>query len=632
MKRKVYLGKLVLNWCPKCNIPVLDSTCNKCKGKTKKVDITPPGDIRPAFPYDIELINKTTLNQFNSKIIPNNNIVILNKAPYDDRMYEVIIDGAIIGAIRYELEKLDWIFIPRIIGAKILFANKANKKWVVVDNGAIKFILKGANVLAPGVEDADQDISSGDEVIVIGNSEVIATGRARMSGKEMIDNTHGLAVKVRWNKEKNSVVSGMPKSRVAPNWKEVVNANLQVLKKIEKKAHSFIKKVADNVNKPVSVSYSGGKDSLATLLLVKEVIKEFDVWFVDTGLEFPETLENVKKVVDKYNLNIKTISAEDAFWKNVDKFGMPSMESRWCCKICKLGPITQLIEKNYENGVLTFIGQRKYESAARASSEHIWKNPWIGNQVSASPIQNWTALHVWLYLFWKNAPYNKLYEKGYDRIGCWLCPSANLADFKNLHKTHKSLFLKLDNCLDKIGYKKEWKEFGFWRWSNPPKNYKDLAKKLNINLKPLPRPTSFSKANFTMVFGYRPCKIGGISAEGSFGVTLNLDKIQKSNFLKAIGKVYSMDGVLFVSQDSGSVQVYGSGNIVTRSDTEKSARKLMHYAKNSIIRAMCCTGCGICVGQCPKDAIVLEDNGTAKITQACIHCGKCLEVCPLLKF
>ena len=75
-----------------------------------------------------------------------------------------------------------------------------------------------------------------------------------------------------------------------------------------------------------------------------------------------------------------------------------------------------------------------------------------------------------------------------------------------------------------------------------------------------------------------------------------------------------------------------NGNIVTRSDTEPSTRKLMHYAKNSIIRAMCCTGCGICVGQCPNDAIVLEDYGTAKITQTCIHCGKCLEVCPLLKF
>ncbi|MFQ6056860.1 MAG: 4Fe-4S dicluster domain-containing protein [Methanosarcinales archaeon] len=42
--------------------------------------------------------------------------------------------------------------------------------------------------------------------------------------------------------------------------------------------------------------------------------------------------------------------------------------------------------------------------------------------------------------------------------------------------------------------------------------------------------------------------------------------------------------------------------------------------------------CGICVGQCPKDAIVLEDKGNAKITPACILCGKCLEVCPLLKF
>ncbi len=42
-----------------------------------------------------------------------------------------------------------------------------------------------------------------------------------------------------------------------------------------------------------------------------------------------------------------------------------------------------------------------------------------------------------------------------------------------------------------------------------------------------------------------------------------------------------------------------------------------------------CTGCGICVDECPVDVIWIED-GTAKIDMdGCIRCGICHNVCPL---
>jgi ferredoxin len=41
-----------------------------------------------------------------------------------------------------------------------------------------------------------------------------------------------------------------------------------------------------------------------------------------------------------------------------------------------------------------------------------------------------------------------------------------------------------------------------------------------------------------------------------------------------------------------------------------------------------CVGCGVCVDECPVDAISLND-GTALINQAtCIRCGTCHDVCP----
>lgn len=42
-----------------------------------------------------------------------------------------------------------------------------------------------------------------------------------------------------------------------------------------------------------------------------------------------------------------------------------------------------------------------------------------------------------------------------------------------------------------------------------------------------------------------------------------------------------------------------------------------------------CTGCGLCVAECPVDAIHQGDDGIASIDEAeCIRCGRCHDVCP----
>lgn len=621
-----YLGELMLYWCAECNLPVLGKTC-ACGAATEKIDITPPGDIRPAFQYDIDLINRTTERQFGVKLIPDGRLVVLNKAPYEDRMDEVIFDGKVFGSLRFELEKMEWVFIPRLEGAGRL---AGGNKWVVVDEGAVDFIVKGASVLAPGVNSADAGIVEDDEVIVLTpHEEVIAAGRARMSAGRMLTHEKGMAVKTRWMGKPQPALQSSPGQK--RKWEDAVHANLHILKKLEDKAHLFIKNVAETTNRPVSVSYSGGKDSLATLLLVRDSVPEFDILFADTGLEFPETLDNVKQTAKDFNLPLKTHSSGEAFWQSIGDFGPPTVEARWCCKVCKLGAITQLIENNYENGCLTFIGQRKYESEIRANSEHIWKNPWVGNQIGATPIQSWTALHVWLYLFRKKAKYNTLYEEGFDRIGCWLCPSASMADFLRLREIHPELSEKLEKYLKEYaarnGLSQEWVAYGLWRWQVLPKSIRMIADKKGVNLVPICKK---KPVHFTMTVGYRPCKAGGITAEGSFGMPLNLPLIEETGFLGMLGDTNSIDGVILTRRGENNVHVYASGAVVARGGSEDEAGQLMGLAEKTIRRALSCTGCGVCIGQCAARAISV--NGTARINGNCIRCGKCTWACPVVKF
>jgi PUA domain protein len=82
---------------------------------------------------------------------------------------------------------------PTVRGALKL---KTKKRTVVVDGGAVKFVAEGADIMCPGVVNADQNIQKGDLVIVTeeAHGKALAIGKALMSGEEMMGEK-GKAVK-----------------------------------------------------------------------------------------------------------------------------------------------------------------------------------------------------------------------------------------------------------------------------------------------------------------------------------------------------------------------------------------------------------------------------------------------------
>ncbi|MCL2142422.1 MAG: phosphoadenosine phosphosulfate reductase family protein [Methanimicrococcus sp.] len=512
MAKPIFLGKLVLHWCDQCNAPVLDKKC-ACGSDARFVAVTPPGDIRPAFPYDISRINDVSVSQFGKKLVEDDEIVIYNKAPYEDRMEEIICGGEVIGTIRYEIEKTKWVLLLRLPGARRLFnaslkedpSQTAMKNWIMVSEEGIPYVVDGSSVLVPGILKTAEFEAEDEVVVVTPDFEVIAVGRAKMSSQDIQNSERGKAVKTRWTGIPEANSNPIPSPNldvkavpVREIWKKVIDANRHIIDEFEADSISFIQNAAENMNKQhLTCSYSGGKDSLVTLNLVSKAFedgsgheKEFDILFSDTGLEFKETLDNVTETVKIYGKPLKETSAEDAFWEGFVIHGPPSVDNRWCTQSCKLMPITNLIESNYadKGGCLTFIGQRQYESKARAQSHRIWKSPSVRGQIGAAPIQEWTAMHIWLYIFDKNLNYNPLYEKGFDRIGCWLCPAASLADFENLRHTHPKAMEMWDEKLIEAGREKgivrpeDWVKYGLWRYNRLPPSMKKLADEKGIIL------------------------------------------------------------------------------------------------------------------------------------------------------
>ena len=624
-------GKIHLRWCDQCDVPVMEqASCGRCGGQTREVKVTPPGDARPAFDRDIGRVKALVDSQFGEgtgeKVVPPGVIVLLNKAPDIDRMDEVIVGGDVVGAVRFNLvtgEK----FLPRPLGA-LAIAGTASKGRVIVDPGAIVPIrTKKASTLAVGVLRCDDGIVPGDEIIVLSpEGAPVSVGLAKMSSEQMRRGDRGTAVKTRW------VVDGEARARVpkAAMWGDAISASRETMARREEEARRFVKQVVSENDLPVAVSYSGGKDSLATLLLVLDSGVRPKLMFVDTGLEFAETRENVSQVAQDFGLELVSEAAGDSFWKNVGLFGPPARDFRWCCKTCKLGPATRLIQREFPGGVLSFIGQRAYESEQRASKGRVWRNPWTPGQLAASPIQKWTAMHVWLYLLGKGARVNPLYSQGFERIGCFMCPAADLAELeraRELGEDYPRWQEVLGRYAKERGLPDAWLRYDIWRWKRLPPS---VTEELRLGGVDLPMDAARLPASGPLEFrstqGYGPC-VEGLSMEGVFSKPLDMGRV--SNLLSVIGPVArSPDGNI---AEVRGITVFAEGPVMVRAKDEAELRAKAAKLKEVVLRAMNCAGCGICVARCERKALRLD--GRVVIEEStCTHCGQCLGPCPVVSF
>ncbi|NJE31482.1 4Fe-4S dicluster domain-containing protein [Thermococcus sp. 18S1] len=621
MGRPVYLGKAYINWCEKCNVPLIGDSC-AVHGKESvfRLNITPPGDLRFAFEKDIEFIRSVFKEHYGVDIgeIFDGKIVLLNKTPGEDDAYEIILDGYVFGWIRFDPLELKWKPGLKVEGAIALWKRfeKSMRKWIIVDDGAIEPILNGSNLLPVGIIEAEQSIRRNDDVILISESgEVIATGIAKKDYEGLANKERGTGVKVRRQKGIN-----YREGRKA-TMEDVLRANFIELERKVMEARRFMRKIATRYSDlPIAVAFSGGKDSLAVLGLALEEFGDegFTVFFNNTGIEFPETLEYVeelRKELEPKGIKFIVADAGDAFWRALHVFSPPGRDYRWCCKVTKLGPITMAIKENYPEGVLMFVGQRKYESIKRFKQPRVWKNPWVPNETGASPIFHWRALEVWLYIFSRNLKYNPLYEDRLDRIGCFLCPSASLAEIYTLKEEKPELWARWENELKRwgkrFGMPDEWITYGFWRWKKLSRGEKAIARELGVDV---PEERSWEPVKYSMVE----------NDDGTFTVRFNTVVN-----LKRIGEVAPILGE--VEEGENYIR---AGEVIFREDgayTGDFGEGVQAYYL--IKRAYECVGCGVCVGKCPEGALSIDPRSKKIVVngELCTHCRECMDVCPLLK-
>jgi len=443
--------KKTLYWCEHCNVPLIGQSC-ACRAEGKKIPLLQPYDVRPALKEDMALIRRLVHEQFGNVPIPH--IVLLNKTGGVDRADLVIIHG----------RRFGWLTFDPVTRAF---------HFDIAPEG-LPFVIKHAT---RGIVDLDPLLASADYKGRIGGKK-FSLQTPVPDGTVIVKyrNRYGTGVVKEGSIRIKEVVSVEPRSPKNPDWSVAVQKNEYHLKNLERNTIRVIRQHM-NDRPTANVSFSGGKDSTAVLHLARKAgVKK--AFFIDTGIELQETIDFVA------SQNVEIIRKGGDFWQAVEKAGPPGKDNRWCCKLLKLHPL-----KVYLAGVgpcVTVQGNRWYESWNRANLEETSQNPANPLQLNVSPIRNWRALEVFLYLWWQKAAINPLYDMGLERIGCFLCPAMLESEYEQLKAMHPELVRRWDAFLetwaDRKGLPDAYHRWGLWRWRALPPKMREVCKNQGIAL------------------------------------------------------------------------------------------------------------------------------------------------------
>ena len=234
----------------------------------------------------------------------------------------------------------------------------------------------------------------------------------------------------------------------------------------------------DNIDHNV-ISFSGGKDSTAMLLLaIERDTPDLSVVFADTGNEHEQTYDYVRYIEQTTGVPIRWVKAdfsrqiagkrEFVLTKWADKWGapqeaidraaaalvptgnpfldlciwkgrFPSTKVAFCSEELKRNPIIEQVQKPLlETGnVISWQGVRRNESLNRRflTERELKITAENGNELwNYRPILDWTADDCFAMHKKHGIKHNPLYEQGMGRVGCMPCINARKDELNEISK------------------------------------------------------------------------------------------------------------------------------------------------------------------------------------------------------
>ena len=182
----------------------------------------------------------------------------------------------------------------------------------------------------------------------------------------------------------------------------------------------------ETYSETLTMATAFGPEGCCLLHMIADVRNETgltpDIFNLDTGYQFAETLALRQRIQQRYGLNIRLVSATETTAQMEARLGgqLYKTDPDHCCHLRKVVPLQNAVQ-----GFAAWMTAiRRDQTVQRARAPIVGPETKFPHLVKVNPLANWNKTQVWDYIQQHEIPYNSLHDQGFPSIGCQPCTRA----------------------------------------------------------------------------------------------------------------------------------------------------------------------------------------------------------------
>jgi phosphoadenosine phosphosulfate reductase len=191
-------------------------------------------------------------------------------------------------------------------------------------------------------------------------------------------------------------------------------------------AQQILRWAVETYGAKLTMATAFGAEGCAILDMLAKIRDEIgifpDVFNLDTGYQFGQTLALKAQIEKKYGIQIRAVSpdegiiAAEAHSKSENGTPLYKSDPDRCCYFRKVVPLKDAVA-GFEAWITAI---RRDQTPERASAAVVGPDKSFP-LIKINPLATWSSAQVWDYIKSNGVPYNTLHDQNFPSIGCWPC-------------------------------------------------------------------------------------------------------------------------------------------------------------------------------------------------------------------
>jgi phosphoadenosine phosphosulfate reductase len=187
---------------------------------------------------------------------------------------------------------------------------------------------------------------------------------------------------------------------------------------------TILRWAVDTFGSKLTMATAFGAEGCCLIHMLAEIEPNLRIFNLDTGYQFPETLELRERIKDRYGIAVEFVRPELSVpeYEALHNGPLYVFEPDRCCHDRKIVPLRKALVGS--DAWVSAIRRDQTEHRAAAGVVQ-WDAKFGLHKVN--PLLTWTRKDVWTFIAKHDVPYNPLHDRNFPSVGCWPCTRAVVA-------------------------------------------------------------------------------------------------------------------------------------------------------------------------------------------------------------